>query len=162
MENLVKKLRNCTAEERPSLAIELAKTGTEKAFHELKRMAEGKKGWFTRYTLDDQLAAVTALGETGLPQALQYLRKVYTPVKTNETISFGSSGSTYKTKLEYPHTRGELAEALRSEHETDSRFRILDKGRAYDGYTCIKPEDEKARRAFVFAINRLIEAIENS
>jgi hypothetical protein len=56
-------------------ALQLARANPSEVYTELVRMAEGqRRSWWRRYTYCDQLAAVEALGETGLSSALDYLR----------------------------------------------------------------------------------------
>ncbi len=124
--DLIQKLRICSAEERRAVAIELAKTRSEEAIAELKRMVEGRhrKGlkW---YNYDDQLVGIEALGNTNNDEALNFLAKVYSSL-----WSYGSVGElicTYKAQgsgdlpswdsvrtdsYDFPWARGELRRRL--------------------------------------------------
>jgi len=93
-DNLVRRLRTCSAEERPAVAMELARTGTDESVQELIRMVEGRhrKG-LSWYNLDDQLTGVESLGETKSINALQYLQRAYSTTNvTEETESEVKSG----------------------------------------------------------------------
>jgi hypothetical protein len=77
IEQVIMHLRSPLPPVRDMAAHELAKYG-EPAVPELIRMVEGRRrGWISRYTYEDQLAGISALGETGSQKALDYLRTMY-------------------------------------------------------------------------------------
>jgi hypothetical protein len=116
---LVEKLRTCPAEERREIAIELAKTGSENALSELKRMVEAERiRWLSWYNFNDQLIGIEALGETKRKEALDYLKSL---LETTEVcVESSSRGNALQEEywtdetimIRYIHAEGELAEHL--------------------------------------------------
>ena len=83
-----KKLRTCPKKDRRAVALQLARDNPYGIIEELIRMAEREnRRWLRRYTLEDQLSAFEALGETGKQSAYDYIKEVYTPKITKETHS---------------------------------------------------------------------------
>ncbi len=131
--DLIRKLRSCSAEERQRVALELARTGGEKGFAELIRMAEGgRRRWLGRYELADQLIAIRALAATGKEEALSYLQKLYRPVESRP-VALASQrigreegayfATTHERKtVDYPNARGRLRERL--SYEVDTRYTV--------------------------------------
>jgi len=84
--DLVQRLRTCHAQERRTVAMELAKVGSEEVITELKRMVEGKHRKGLRwYNYADQLVGIEALKVTGTSKALEFLSKVYSSLWSYET-----------------------------------------------------------------------------
>ncbi|MFQ5531955.1 MAG: HEAT repeat domain-containing protein [Candidatus Nanoarchaeia archaeon] len=88
--DLIQKLRTSPVGER-NIARELANIGSRKAVAELKKMVEGKIKAYSlrtyktfwlkrpiRYSPHEQRIGIEALGETRSPDALDYLRRLYT------------------------------------------------------------------------------------
>jgi len=66
--------------------MELAETGTDDAVEELIRMVErGRRFWFVRYSNEDVLTGIEALGASQNVAALEYLTCIYTPIKNIDT-----------------------------------------------------------------------------
>ena len=133
--DLVEKLRTCSIDKRRSVAVELGKTRTDQAVMELQNMVGGgvrdytdrtcRTLWFKRairYTVEEQYIAVSALGETGRKDVLEYLKKMYTPsvqVEDRESHTVqGVDGIDDYWKAEvyrYPHAQIVFAQNLRYE-----------------------------------------------
>ena len=83
--SLITILRNCSPGQRRFYSQELAKTGSDWGVLELIRMAEGevrKRGLFScigniHYNEDEQVLAISALGESKNKIAYDYLRGIY-------------------------------------------------------------------------------------
>ncbi len=119
VENLVKKLRTCSKEERRNIAIQISRTSTDEAIGELIRMVEGRhRRGLKWYTLDDQLIGIEALGETGRQDVLDLLIEMYTPLtehgenhELNHPLS-GKTVSVVETSFNYPNVTDELNSSL--------------------------------------------------
>jgi hypothetical protein len=114
---LIQKLRDCYEGEGKEIAMELARSGDEENFNELKLMASGgRRSYFRYYRLADQLIGIEALGETANEDALRYLQEINTP-KVNisvATVDNGPSGTTttYHEYHHYPNAGRELRSNL--------------------------------------------------
>src|SRR5262245_672522 len=94
----------------------------EERFTQLVHMVEGeRRSWGLRYRYKHQLAAIEALGETGMPQALEYLRKIATPDVTQcsffESPVYQDVGPTHAVEVAgeaftFPHAKGKLRQQL--------------------------------------------------
>jgi hypothetical protein len=117
-ESLISRLRMSNSpEDRRSIAIELAQTGSDMAVLELIRMAECKvrkrshvSCWFhSYYGGRDQLNAIQALGESGNEHALEYLERIYSAEKGEEstferaTDSWFGDHAIYENVTEIPY-----------------------------------------------------------
>lgn len=125
-DDLVKKLRTCSKEERRAAAMELAQTGTDEAIRELIAMADGRRRYgLSWYDLDEQLIGVEALAETKSQIALNYLRKVYKTIdettNTKDVLLYCGGhapesdvwGQETYGLYTFPKARGKLAESLK-------------------------------------------------
>ena len=88
----------------------LAANGSDAAVETLKYVADGGwRGWsFSQHDLGDQLAAVSALAETGNPNAEPYLDCL---AKTSLTYEYTASGQRYDTSY-HPHAKREFYEKM--------------------------------------------------
>ena len=95
IESLIKIIRSdLIPDAREKLSVELAKSGSDWATLELIRMAEGKlrrkskygKLFYRFYSEDDQINAISALGETKNKLALDYLKKIYYSKDSEEIV----------------------------------------------------------------------------
>ena len=128
-QQLVRQLRICSPADREKTAIHLARCGSDEAVGELIRMVEGKrKHGLRHYDYEDQLIAMRALGESGRKEALEYLERLYTPVKSTpldiSTRTAHREEGAYilatheKTHMDFPNARKELRERLAYEVNT--------------------------------------------
>lgn len=117
MNNLVKKLRKSSNEERRNIAIELAQSGTDEAIKELIRMIEGRRrhlmSW---YKFDDQLLGIECLGMTTSREALEYLQKLLIEKIETRTIHWTdrqeNEWDTEGHTITYPNARKKLRKLL--------------------------------------------------
>lgn len=157
--DLIKKLRKCSSQERISVAIELAKTGTDKGIRELIRMVEGRRRYLLSwYDLDDQLIGIEALGETRKKEALEYLEKVYTTLRKShgiETVVAGGGSeprddNVYTISFEvyhYPLARPSLGESLSSKKLVSVSEEYYGNLSEDDWPSCVSAEAPKDKRA---------------
>jgi hypothetical protein len=128
--DLVQRLRTCPPQERKYVALEIANRGTKREVKELYRMAEGlpRKG-DNCYGLDDQLIAIMALAERGTQKEANYLSKLYSPTKKYSEWQIDPNCISFKTRIdksnvrvEFPHARGMLREALRYKGIAEQKY----------------------------------------
>ena len=136
--NLIQRLRTCSAEERKTSAMELAKNGTDEAVRELVRMVGGKRRrWLSFYNFNEQKIGIEALGETRSKKALDYLKnlvsyeikslgKYYTPQSFDEEVE-------QECEINFPNARGKLSRNLRSVY--CSRYYVDKTGEEIKEYT---------------------------
>ena len=131
--DLIQRLKTCSAEERRAIAMELAQTQSDKTVKELIRLTKGKG--YTSITLDEQLATIDALGETGNVKALNYLKRIsrasveYRSEHWERGHQYGyntwvvdETGVTEHEFVDFPYAPEPLRHALRYNAE-DSDFR---------------------------------------
>lgn len=120
MKDLIRRLRSCPEAERKELARLLARDGSRAAFSELCRMAGGGgRTLVTRYSPEDQLSGIDALGRTGRKDALSLLkswlecREIY--IESCTGLACGSDRMPQWTALawEFPRAPRRLSEKLR-------------------------------------------------
>ena len=120
---LIRRVRACPGSGRGELARLLAcraRAGSDAAFAELCRMARGdRRTLLVRYSFEDQLAGIDALGRTGREDARRLLsswldcREIY--VESCTGLACGSDHTPQWTALayEFPRAPRRLAEKLR-------------------------------------------------
>lgn len=145
--------------------MKLARTGSDEAVAELIKMAERKDNIFVEgenyeYKLEDQLAAIEALGETNNKIALDYLFRLLEHKAPNEIYGDHCLGGYYPTGDFYPaefpnagiELDNELAEHLmeymREQNKNDKkvldyRSDILDGNHDHVDYTASLIKDKK-------------------
>jgi len=123
VKELIRGIRTCSKAERRDftrILIRHARAGSDAAFSELRRMAEGGgRTLLARYSPEDQLAGIEALGRTGRKDALLLLRswrkyrEVYAESCTG--LACGSDHMPQWTALVYEFHRAprRLSEKLR-------------------------------------------------
>ena len=162
--DLIQRLRTCGPEERKFAAIELARTGTDEAVAELKRMIEARRRRGLRwYDINDQLIGVEALSETNSPRALSYLREIYASQdKTlesrehNDGLSLREIGK--KVEVFYPNAKRELRRRLRytvevtHPHEIECGYAVLREG---EDIRAVRYKDQRTHDVLTSSIQKL-------
>jgi hypothetical protein len=137
--DFIQPLKTGSPEQKSCGAMDLARTGSKEAVGELIRVASGgnytsekwgKKYWYSfsrtclsdekwQYSLESQLIAIAALGESRSKTALDYLTtfgewKLY-DVLTDHCL--GGYALTGKYRLSFPHATGPLRKELKDAEE---------------------------------------------
>lgn len=127
------------------------------------------------YELNDSLKAIEALGESGEPQALDFLKSLYTPKISYESERYFVSGGSeprdddwkylITTSVVYPNTQGSLADALSYVVDTKDIY-VDDDESGVDDYSdqlargeLSPPENNQAHIVIQTAIAKLRKAL---
>lgn len=121
--DLVQKLKTGTQAQRKQAATDLAqyaKNGNEQAYEQLIKMANGeRRKMLTRFNLEDQVAAIYALSETGRKDALKYLQslQIYKEQYTESCTGLACGSDRYSqwkaVFYEFTNAKRELGNKMR-------------------------------------------------
>ena len=118
-DDLVKRLRTCSKEDRKVAALELARSRSNRAIKELIRMVKGGyRHWWRRYEYEDQLIGIEALGATGSRIALEYLKELIGTTDFSQSYTENWQGDSCQInvtgKMTFPRAKRRLAQELGS------------------------------------------------
>jgi hypothetical protein len=176
--DLVQRLKTCSAQERKAAAMELSQAGTDESVHGLIEMADGDvrvytpRSWKTLwlksavyYSLDDQLAGIEALGQTGNRKALDYLKNLAEETQYEDSCGTGMmQGSDFYpdywfTHYDYPNAKGWLASCMSIDGPT---YGINGPDKGYDEKLRELKEENICHKTLNDAIHKLETALQQN